>query len=134
MNNHYEPDTDAPDTSKLTEQQLRQRIAELEAENRKLANRVDNLEHDFGVLAFCGTAIDKRDIESLRTEISGEVTTILQDAHGRITVLEMHLKQVLQNVAAGMQFVPSPLNITLTDDQLKNLIKLMYSKSPGDAT
>ena len=103
--NHYEPDTDAPDTSKLTEQQLRQRIAELEeeltvtdkllatrqevlneipecpthgnecmphaldwikrakeleVENRKLANRVDDLEHDFGMLAFCGTAIDKR--------------------------------------------------------------------------
>lgn len=32
MNNHYEPDTDAPDTSKLNEEQLRSRIAELEAQ------------------------------------------------------------------------------------------------------
>jgi len=40
MNNHYEPDSDAPDTSKLTEQHLRQRIAELEV---KLSNALDAL-------------------------------------------------------------------------------------------
>lgn len=32
MNNYHEPDTDAPDTSKLNEEQLRSRIAELEAQ------------------------------------------------------------------------------------------------------
>ena len=96
-------------------------IEELQAENNRLANRVDDLEHDFGVLSFCGTAINKQDIEGLRTELSGEVVTILQAARARIDRLKEHLDNCLKYTAQASEEEVGPVVITLTEAQLKEL-------------
>lgn len=46
---------------------LQQERDALKRENSKLANQVDDAQHDFGVIAFCGLNMSKQDKESFRS-------------------------------------------------------------------
>jgi len=75
---------------KLLEESQRTAAAQLEA--RKLAGKIDDMQHDFGVIAFCGLNMSKDDKESFRSEDSIPALQTLEQVRDEVNQLKAETK------------------------------------------
>lgn len=89
--------------------------------NTRLALRVDNLEHDFGVLAFHGLYLDKDALEDLRApDVSNDVVVILQNARADMHMRQRDLNQAQKVIMDGIASLPpAPIEIHMSPDDVE---------------
>lgn len=91
----------------------------LKAENVRLSNQVDDMQHDIGVLSSCGMYLFKDDLESLRTDALADVVVILQNARGEIHELRRDLVEANKMTADAIKLQPpAPIVLDLTPEQI----------------
>lgn len=75
--------------------ELHQLVAELVRES----NELDSLQHDVGVIIFAGFYADKRDAESLRTELGGDLYNEIKIQSGKAKAEAWHWQQIVSQIS-----------------------------------